>query len=763
MNRNLLLTSIIASLIITLSGWYWVYSLTTHLQQDKIIHAQQVAFDKARAIELGLTQALSITRVLGLFVTQNSGRVDNFETYAHQLLTDTTFIGNIQLAPDGIVQHVYPLKGHEAALGHDLLNDPERRLDALHAINTQELTLTGPIQLKQGGRALIGRLPIFIENHQGTPTFWGFASALIYFDTLLNSVGLAEKNESSHWYSLAVVNTKTGQHLPVANNNTFKSLDTQAKATSPVLLPNQHWLLTIGVPTATWEVVATRLGYFMVMLIGVATGFLTWKYLHLPNQLQQAVKKKTRQLETLSFTDSVTGIANRRFFIKTLISAQINEKAYHPNVLLFVDLNEFKVINDRYGHLFGDKVLRKVAQRIETCTQGPDISARLGGDEFGLLLCDWGDIQNLQRRLTELMTSLTQPIEISGNRLTLSASIGAALIPEHGLHATELLKAADIAMYHAKQIKNGPQCCFYEPSMAQNYRRLPEFKREFGDALSHGQLRLYYQPIYCLKSQCIAHYEALIRWQHPTKGLLAPGDFLDLAEQTGLMKSMETWVLSKACSDIATHQALYNQTVRVAINMSPNFLTDSDLLDSVERCLHQYQLASNAIKLELTESSVLSNHDIALKTLVELKHKGIQVALDDFGTGYSSFSLLHELPLHSLKLDKSFIDKLLTDNRDYCVVESVIELAHKLNLEVIAEGIETQEQEDKLTTLGCDFGQGYFFAKPQPEFSSTNHAANCTQKHSCHHPCLQSTETDRADAPIPVNAIISKITAHHNL
>lgn len=733
MNRNPLIVPILLAFSIVSSGSYWIYSFANHAQQDKLVHAQEIAFDKARAIELELAQALSVTRVLALLVSQHPGNVDDFEFYAEGLLAQHPLVDNIQLAPDGIVQHVYPLKGHESAIGHNLLQDPDRKVDALLAISTQKLTLSGPFQLKQGGVAIIGRLPVYTRQEK---TFWGFASALIYFDSVLSSAGLPSSSDSHYTYNLSATNTTTGQAESIAGTLLELGDSKDVRTTSSITLPNQQWQLTITLPMSNWEKYFPIMSYLVIIVVGLCSGWVTWKYLQLPAQLQQAVKKKTKQLESLSFTDSVTRVGNRRLFMKKLVAEQDRPLLTTTKALLFIDLNDFKIINDRYGHLFGDKVLKLVAQRLKDCSDHSSILARVGGDEFGQLLFNIQNNNDLKNHIEYILTSLKKPMTISGTQVTISASVGVALTPEHGRRATELLKAADVAMYHAKQIKRGLQYCFYEPSMSEKFRQIPDFKRDFSDALSNQQLRLHYQPIYCLRSQHIVHYEALVRWQHPKKGLLPPSEFLELAEQVNLLIDLEQWVLNQACSDIAQHREAHDQDICVAINMSPNFLTNSDLLQRIDGVLAHYQLPVTSLKLELTETSVLTHHDVALATLTSLREKGIEVALDDFGTGYSSFSLLHELPIHTLKLDKSFIDKLLTDSKDYCVVASIIELAHKLKLNIVAEGIETKEQVEKLSALGCDYGQGYYFSRPSPLFDSVLHASNCNQYGSCDKACI---------------------------
>lgn len=728
------------TLSIALLGGYWVYVINHHALHDRVVHAQQVAFDKAKAIELKLTRSLSVTQVLSLFITQQDGKVEDFEIYADSLIKNHPLLDNVQLAPDGVVQLIHPLAGHESAIGHNLLTDPKRKVDAERAISSQKLTLTGPFKLKQGGVGIIGRLPVFL-SHSEEKVFWGFSSALIYFDKLLDEVGLSSSANSSYLFNLSAINPKTGQPISIAGQDQ-SAVPSEEKATSPINLPNQQWQLSITLPLSTWERVTQKISYIVVLFFALCSGFITWKYLQLPSKLHFAVKKKTQQLEALSFTDSVTGIANRRFFMKSLLLISQQTENNANKAILFIDLDDFKVINDRYGHQFGDKILNIIAKRIELSATTGDMTARIGGDEFAqCILCD-NDINAIHQRLERLLTSIKKPMIISNTEIRISASIGVALMPQHGHRATELLQAADIAMYHAKQLTSQLKYCIYQPCMAKSFRRLPDFKREFSNALLNNQLRLYYQPIYCLKTQYIAHYEALVRWQHPRKGLLGPGDFLELAEQVNLLTDLEYWVLNKACADIASHLKQHGQHITVAINMSPKLLAEPDLLQRIDFFLQHHQLSSASVKLELTESSVLSNRDIALQTLAALQNKGIEVALDDFGTGYSSFSLLHELPLRTLKLDRSFTDQLLVDDKDYCVVQSIIELAHKLNLNVIAEGIETKEQEDKLNRLDCDFGQGYYFCRPQPSFNIKQNASRCYLKEQCDKHCLPHNADD---------------------
>jgi len=375
-------------------------------------------------------------------------------------------------------------------------------------------------------------------------------------------------------------------------------------------------------------------------------------------------------------------------------------------------LDDFKTINDTLGHSAGDELLAAAAERVRACVRPADLAARLGGDEFGILI-EHGSEEAAERIALRLVAALRAPFVLSGRETQVHASIGIASGSEDARTGDELLANADVAMYSAKSAGKR-RYAFYEPRMHTRVRRRHELAAALEVAIDRDEITVHFQPIVALASGRTVGCEALVRWEHPTRGLVPPGGFLSLAEERGLMIPIGRRVLREACARARAWQIAYprHSSLGVHVNLSPSELQSPHLTRDVSDILRETQLAPESLTLEITESSAMADPVAALEVLGDLRRIGVRLALDDFGTGHSSLSHLREFPIHTLKLAKPFVDRLDEETGDVAFTDAILRLASALNLTVVAEGIERVEQANVLRGLECALGQGFYFARP---------------------------------------------------
>jgi diguanylate cyclase (GGDEF)-like protein len=416
----------------------------------------------------------------------------------------------------------------------------------------------------------------------------------------------------------------------------------------------------------------------------------------------------------LSLTDDLTGLANRRSFSAEVEGAIADER---PCALLMIDLDQFKELNDTLGHHVGDELLRGVGPRLSAAVDPRDVVARLGGDEFGVLLKDTS-VDTAAAIAARLRTSLGRPYSLAGIALHVGASIGIAAFPEHAEDAGTLLRHADVAMYEAKRGRLGH--AVYASEGDHHSRDRLELAGEMRHALSNDELTLHYQPVADLGTGAVLGVEALVRWRHPERGLLAPGAFLPAIEHTELMRELSRRVLAMAICQAGAWFRL-ERPWRVSANLSATDLLDRSLVDDVGALLRRYGTPARRITLEVTESVLMTDPARAMEVLGELRGLGVQLALDDFGTGWSSLTHLQRMPVHEIKIDRSFVAAMATEANSAAIVSSTVDLAHALGLRVVAEGIEDEATWRRLRAVGCDAAQGYHLSRPIPagEFETT--------------------------------------------
>ncbi|PLX94689.1 MAG: hypothetical protein C0620_05620 [Desulfuromonas sp.] len=426
----------------------------------------------------------------------------------------------------------------------------------------------------------------------------------------------------------------------------------------------------------------------------------------------EALAEHRKQLSHLAFHDPLTQLPNRLRFAEVLEGALPAATGHgHYLSLLFIDLDRFKNINDSLGHSIGDKLLQAVARRMGALIGDHNQLARLGGDEFAIVLFDGVTPVAGADTALRVIDALSQPFQIDDYSLHVSASIGLTVAPVDAQDPDELIKCADIAMFKAKDAGRNT-FKFYERSMNLKTHELLLLENDLRHALEKEQLELYYQPQMDLQRQCIVGFEALLRWNHPERGIVSPLEFIPLAEETGLIVPIGEWILRTACQQICAWNQCYQRQLRVAVNISARQFHHYDLVYCIEQMLEQTGVRTEWLELEITESLLMYDIQSSIDTMMRLKKLGVRLAIDDFGTGYSSLSYLKKFPISSLKIDKSFVDDLLTDASDAAIAESTLALASKMDLMVVAEGIERQEQFDYLQGRGCQFGQGYLISRP---------------------------------------------------
>jgi diguanylate cyclase (GGDEF)-like protein len=407
--------------------------------------------------------------------------------------------------------------------------------------------------------------------------------------------------------------------------------------------------------------------------------------------------------------DALTDLPNRTQFSEQLDQALKRVGRGERFAVLYLDLDNFKFINDTFGHSCGDELLKAVAGRLQNSVRDLDALARLGGDEFGIIQAaveQPSDVAYLAARIQE---AFKEQYDIAGHRLFVEASIGIAMSPDDGVEAEQLLKNADMAMYQAKA--NGPGTfCFFEREMDARVKARSALEFELRQAIMCNQFELYYQPFVNLQNGAITGCEALLRWNHPDRGLIMPAEFIPIAEETGLINQLGEWVLRTACAEAMT----WPDDIKVAVNVSPVQFNNQALVLTVIGALAASGLPARRLELEVTETAIIHDEEGTPVKLSQLRELGVKIALDDFGTGYSSLSYLHRIPFDKIKIDKSFIDNIASNDRSLAIVQAVIMVAKTRNVTVVAEGVETEQQRELLRTVKCSEMQGYLFSRPVP-------------------------------------------------
>lgn len=427
-----------------------------------------------------------------------------------------------------------------------------------------------------------------------------------------------------------------------------------------------------------------------------------------------SLRENRAQLMEAAHTDYLTGLPNRVSFMEQLGKRMEQLPQGELMALADLDLDNFKDINDAYGHLYGDVAMEAVAERLRSCLQPGDLIGRVGGDEFILLFRKVEDRRDCERRMDELMEAFCRPYPVLQRELRISASAGAVIIPLDGCYTLQsAMRNLDAALLSAKESGKGI-CRFFDSSMEERMLKRMELQADLQRAIEENQFELYYQPQVCLETGRVTGFEALIRWNHPQKGLVLPSEFIPLAEECGLIVAIGKLVLRAACRQLKEWEQEGYHDILLAVNLSAKQFRDPQFLDSVCELIRESGIDPKNLELEITETIALDDVTYSIGMLERLKRLGISFSLDDFGTGYSSLNYLKRLPVNNLKIDKSFLDSVMESKSDQRIVETIIQLAQALELSVIAEGVEQEEQETFLKKVKCNKAQGYLYSRPVP-------------------------------------------------
>lgn len=426
--------------------------------------------------------------------------------------------------------------------------------------------------------------------------------------------------------------------------------------------------------------------------------------------------KAQMEVERLAWTDPLTGLNNRNSF-RSKVQSYIEAAEYNESgfALMIVDLDRFKPINDTYGHDVGDAVLKIVSRRIRRAIRAGDAAFRLGGDEFAVILEHGNDSERVVGPLKRLMNGLMSPMHVDGRRLNIGASIGVAFFPDDDRRVDELMRKADLALYEAKTNGRG-EYKIYDAAVDQKARRARRIEDALREAIEGDELELYFQPLVSTQTGVWLGAEALLRWNHSERGLVSPGEFVPIAEQSGLVFPLGSWVLRRAWAALAEWMPIVRASAfRLSFNVSPRQFFDAGFVQLLKDLGQSNPEMAARIDLEITEEVMLKRSEEAMRIMTAVRELGFGVAIDDFGTGYSSFSYLNRLPAHKLKIDRSFVFDLERTPSARAIVDAIVALSHKLGMSVVAEGVETNEQASYLRSVGCDEFQGYFFARPMSQ------------------------------------------------
>ncbi|MBC3453198.1 putative bifunctional diguanylate cyclase/phosphodiesterase [Pseudomonas mosselii] len=660
------------------------------------------------ALEAQLGAAFGQAEGIAQLISADGGISEaHFHGMARDALRAVPYMRHIALAPGDVIRDVYPMAGNERLIGLDYRQLPDQFPLVRSARDHAQPVLAGPLQLYQGGRALIYRRPVFVTGKRGVQFYWGNVSIVADIDRLLLSAGLRLDTE----FELAV------------RGSDGKGAEGALIWGDPRLFEAPQVMMTVAVPGGAWQLVAVpRGGWSGLDLFGSplflfalsCTGLFSLFVAQL-NRKQRLLEQRNRelqryqaQLERLAHYDTITGLPNRILFQQQLGTAILQG---HGLAVLMLDIDGFKQVNDSLGHPMGDLLLQQATARFLQELDSQDRLCRLGGDEFVFML--QGAQGQVNHQVRALLRCLQRPFDLNGNAALVTGSIGLAWCPQHGEDADSLLRHADTAMYVAKEAGRDAWRP-YHPDMTERLQQRLELERNLRRALEHNEFELWYQPKVDLFSGQLEGVEALLRWRDPEHGLVSPGEFIPLAERTGLIIPLGERVLELACAQLAEWRAGDGLPGPLAINVAALQIERSDYVTSLASALERHGLPANLLEVEITESLLMESQQQACAVLAQLQAMGVATAVDDFGTGYSSLAYLRALPIDHLKIDRAFIKDLPGDDDAVAIARAIIDLGHALGFRITAEGIETQEQYDFLRHAGCDQGQGFLLGRPMP-------------------------------------------------
>jgi diguanylate cyclase (GGDEF)-like protein len=617
-----------------------------------------------------------------------------------------------------IIRWLEPLAGNQDVVGYNVAFNDQRRKALDKAAATGEYDLSGIIDLRQGGKGMVIYYPVGAGDSNN-----GYIAGVFRMEVLAEQLLTSRVLEH---FQIEIQDSGEPAYVLNADAEIARNFS----VTVPVQFPTLDWTLTLR-PNQSW-VDGQRsswpmLTFASLLFMGLLTS-LTTLLVQLILKRNQALLKTRRELEReidqriamqvdlerLESTDTLTGLANRRFFMEDLAhTLNIADRQMRQVGLVMIDLDRFQMLNDSLGHQFGDELLIKVSERLNSLSNERILVAYSGGDEFMICQQHVDDIDDVIHLLGQIKQCFAEPFEVQGDAHSITATMGVAVYPQSGLDADTLLRNADIALYRAKeQGRNTYQ--FYTEGMQDREVMRLELDKDLSQALANDEFVLFYQPQLNLQTGEINSVEALIRWQHPRRGLLAPIEFIPLAEESGRITEIGRWVVLAACRQLANWRGTACEQLRIAVNLSGRELDDESLVEHVRDALLSEEVDPSMLEVELTEEIFIQNIEHNLNQLSRLHQLGVHLAIDDFGVGYSSLGYLRDFPVDLLKIDRSFITDVTERHDDAVITRAVINLAHNLGIQVVAEGVETEEQLNFLKAHRCNLAQGYLISRPIP-------------------------------------------------
>ena len=634
------------------------------------------------------------------------------------------------IGPDYRIRWIESLDSNDNVLGFNVAFNEQRKDSLDQATQTGRVDFSGIVELKQGGTGIVAYAPIALQERP-----MGFIAGVFRLEGLVEALITPRIHND---FQIEIIERDDIRFKQTPD----MPMQAEFSAEGALTVPGLNWVLRIT-PTVKWveqhQGAEPWMALFSLSLLGLMISLLVWLTQlvtcrnRVLTQTRAMLEEEVYQRESvqqdlarIESTDSLTGLANRRFFMEDLShTLALADRLHRQAAMIMIDLDRFQILNDTLGHQFGDELLIKVAQRLNKLSDERVLVAYSSGDEFMICQQHIDDIDDVIALLGQIKHCFVEPFLVQGQAHNLTATMGVAVYPQSGLDADLLLRNADVALYRAKENgRNHYQ--FYTEGMQEREVLRLELDKDLNRALSENQFVLHFQPQLDLATQQIGSVEALVRWQHPTRELLPPVDFIPLAEESGRIADIGRWVALAACRQLAAWRGGPLGHLRIAINLSGRELEDSDLVSNIENALRANDVSAEQLEVELTEEIFIENLERNLDQLKRLNQLGVHLAIDDFGTGYSSLAYLRDFPVDLLKIDRSFITRVAERHDDAVITRAVINLAHNLGIQVCAEGIETDAQLSFLQTHRCDLAQGYLIGRPMPaaevEAMITRHA-----------------------------------------
>ncbi|MRN54161.1 EAL domain-containing protein [Paenibacillus monticola] len=695
------LTIILGFLVALQLSLFYYYSLS----MDREYRAEQADLSsQAVMLTSNIEERVSIVKGVSAFIQAVGFDADPaiINHYLAVAYGNSSDIMNIMIAPDGLIRYVYPLAGNTAILNKSLFLDSALSSPGLiqETLRSRKITVDGPRTLAQGNYGMVIRQALYNGD-----SVKGIVSVTMRIDDIVDFLLTSSE----------VYVTKADHTFLFGNQNH----NPEQQLTAPLEIYNQHWLMGVALNTnKKWEVLRSLLWIDVAFLLIIAfILYIMWHQNRFNRDLERIVSIRTRDLriskrlyEKLAHYDSLTDIPNRRYFMEEFERLLQSAEPTQTYTLFFFDLNRFKEINDTLGHSIGDQVIKVLAGRLANGNLPFTMFARTGGDEF-IMLFENIPPESIPDIAGKISTLISETLNIAGAQLSLSTSIGVSLYPEHSLDKDDLLKFADMSMYQAKSQEDADYFLF-NWELREKLLQRTMIAKYLHFALERNEFVLHYQPqINAITGEMIG-MEALIRWNHPEKGLIGPGTFIAAVEEAGLMIQLTDWVLREVCRQLCAWRADGMTLLRTSINISNSWFYNRNLLENLFAVLDQYQLGTEVLEFEITESTALLEEHYPL--LQQMRDRGIVVSIDDFGTKYSSLNYLKHFPVNKIKIDRTFITGIGVSTIDETIIKSIVYVASQLGYDLIAEGVETVEQADFLIQHNCPYIQGFLFFPALP-------------------------------------------------